>query len=410
MPPFLLRFLAAVQHARAGVFEEDVVQAGAGQGEGLDLYACCGRRRHDLRHAGGTVLHVQVQMVAVEDRLAGDALLLEQHREVPFLGSGFFEEHHNGITVDAVFQFLRAAHDADAAVVDDGHAMGQFVGLFQVVGGEEDGEAVIAVEVLDQAPQALAAADVQSQGGLVQEEDARAVDEGGGDVQLARHAPGIGADRLIQAGLQFEMAGQFFDAGADVRFLHAVEMSLQGHVLAAGEEVVHPGLLGHHTDGVPHPFRITVHVDPSHQGPPRIESAQGGEDADGGGLAGSVGPQQGHDFPFAHGQVQAVHRFQPGWIDLGQAFDFDRVLRHVPSQRYGRCYTGIGNSWKFIGPAAPALARASERQSLASKKSGREFLIIHDIGYIAARAENFTQVGGRPGVTEHARIGNRDLL
>ncbi|APY90428.1 hypothetical protein A7J05_36500 [Streptomyces alfalfae] len=42
---------------------------------------------------------------------------------------------------DEAFEFLRDAFGGDPRVVQDGDAVGELVGFFQVLGGEEDGDA-----------------------------------------------------------------------------------------------------------------------------------------------------------------------------------------------------------------------------------------------------------------------------
>jgi hypothetical protein len=63
---------------------------------------------------------------------------------------------------------------------DDPHPVGQLVGLLQVLGGEEDGGAALALEGPDLGPDRGPALGVEAGGGLVQEEDLGVVDEGGG--------------------------------------------------------------------------------------------------------------------------------------------------------------------------------------------------------------------------------------
>ena len=46
-----------------------------------------------------------------------------------------------GAGADPVFEFGRAAHHGQAALVQDGQLVAQEVGFFHVVGGEQDGHA-----------------------------------------------------------------------------------------------------------------------------------------------------------------------------------------------------------------------------------------------------------------------------
>ena len=73
----------------------------------------------------------------------------------------------------------------DLAAVDDPDPVRELVGLLQVLGGEEDGDALVAGEVGDLVPERRPALDVEAGGRLVEEEDPGA---GGGGP-----APGRGA-------------------------------------------------------------------------------------------------------------------------------------------------------------------------------------------------------------------------
>ena len=90
----------------------------------------------------------------------------------------------------------RRALGDDLAVVDDPDPVGELVGLLEVLGGEEDGRALV-VERFDLLPDRLAADRVEAGGRLVEEEDARLVDERRGEVEPAAHAARVGADPAV---------------------------------------------------------------------------------------------------------------------------------------------------------------------------------------------------------------------
>ena len=89
------------------------------------------------------------------------------------------------------------------AVVDDGDLVGERVGLLQVLRGEEDRRAVVD-EVAHDAPHVLALGGVQAGRGLVQEDDARAADEAGGEVEAAAHAARVRAGGTVRGVLEVE--------------------------------------------------------------------------------------------------------------------------------------------------------------------------------------------------------------
>ncbi len=81
-------------------------------------------------------------------------------------------------------------------MVDDREAVAQGVGLVEVVGREEDGGAGRA-QAPDLVPHAGAGLGVEAGGGLVEEQQARAVDHADGDVEAAAHAAGVGVRRAV---------------------------------------------------------------------------------------------------------------------------------------------------------------------------------------------------------------------
>ena len=90
---------------------------------------------------------------------------------------------------DLGLQLLRSALRDDPAVVDDPDAVGEHVGLLQVLGGEEDGDALLLREPAHFHPERRAALNVEPGRRLVEEEDARAVHECERKVEATLHAP-----------------------------------------------------------------------------------------------------------------------------------------------------------------------------------------------------------------------------
>ncbi len=83
------------------------------------------------------------------------------------------------------------------AVVDDPDPAGERVGLLQVLGGEEDGDALLGGEPRDLVPERGAALDVEPGRGLVEEEDAGAVGERQRQVEAALHPARVAADFAV---------------------------------------------------------------------------------------------------------------------------------------------------------------------------------------------------------------------
>src|SRR5437867_10126631 len=80
---------------------------------------------------------------------------------------------------------------------DDPHAVGEHVGLLEVLRGQEDGDAVLAREPSDLGPEGRAALRVEPGRRLVEEEHARAVDQRERQVEAALHPAGVALDLAV---------------------------------------------------------------------------------------------------------------------------------------------------------------------------------------------------------------------
>ena len=98
------------------------------------------------------------------------------------------------------------------AVVDDGEAVAELVGLFHVVGGEQDGLAV-AVQLAEDLPQGDAALGIEAGGGLVEEQDRRVVHHGPGHHEALGHAARQGQHRGLGPLAQAELLEQAVGLG-----------------------------------------------------------------------------------------------------------------------------------------------------------------------------------------------------
>ena len=91
-------------------------------------------------------------------------------------GAGEFDLD-GGMGQRAVLNLARRADGDDAAFVDDGHAVAELLGLFDVVGGEQDG-ALLAAQVQHELVDFEARLRVEPGGGLVEEEHLGIVEQG----------------------------------------------------------------------------------------------------------------------------------------------------------------------------------------------------------------------------------------
>jgi hypothetical protein len=109
-----------------------------------------------------------------------------------------------------------------------------------------------------------------------------------------------------------------------------VQPTEQPQVLTAGEVLVDRGVLAREADDVAQLLRLAYDVVAGDAAGAFVGSEQCAHDADGGGLACTVGAEQAQHGTFGNGKVEPVessHLALAGAIDLDQAFGFDD--RHV---------------------------------------------------------------------------------
>ena len=98
------------------------------------------------------------------------------------------------------------------AVVDDPDAIGEDVRLFEVLGGQEDGDLVLAREPRDLVPKRGAALNVEPGGRFVEEEHAWPVDECHREVEPALHPARVAADLAVGSMCQPDAGDQLVGA------------------------------------------------------------------------------------------------------------------------------------------------------------------------------------------------------
>src|ERR1039458_6464979 len=110
------------------------------------------------------------------------------------------------LRTEGAFECGGRIFNENLAVVDDGDAVAELVGLLHVVGGEDDGDAFFA-QAADGVPHGDAALRVESGAGFVEEQHLGAMRDGAGDLQALREASGelrgvgfraLGEQKLIQ--------------------------------------------------------------------------------------------------------------------------------------------------------------------------------------------------------------------
>ena len=193
------------------------------------------------------------------------------------------------LAADDPLEAVRGVVRDHPAVVDDGDLVGQRVGLLQVLRGEQHGRAV-GDQVADDVPHVLALGRVEAGGRLVQEDHRRAAHQGRGEVEPAAHAAGVGLGRRSAASVRSNQASSSSAAlprGALAG--RAAGRSAPGSGCRSGPR--RPRRTGRSGRSSAAPCRAACARRTRRRGRFPRRPEQGGQDADGGGLAGAVGPQ-----------------------------------------------------------------------------------------------------------------------
>ena len=207
-----------------------------------------------------------------------------------------------------------AGHDLAAA--DQGDLVAERLGLLEVVRGQEDRRALL-VQAADVAPQLLAQLDVDAGGGLVEDDQARLVQQGAGEQQAALHAARELGGAGVALGAQVEDVDHLVGALLGRGLLHAVVAAVVDERLAHGQEAVQVRLLLGDAD-----LAAGLHAVRRQSEHERLALGDPDQVADGAdqrGLAGAVGPEQTEEAAGGHLEVERVEGEGAVVVALGQA-------------------------------------------------------------------------------------------
>ncbi len=193
----------------------------------------------------------------------------------------------------------------DPAAVQDADPVGQLVGLFEVLRGQEDRDAA-GRELADDPPHHPAASRIQARRRLVEEDDPRVPDQGHRQVQAPLHPARIGRDQLSGRVREVELLEQLGDPLPTVGARQVAKVGHEPQVLLAREQVVHGRELARDADGGPDGIGLAQGVLARDAHVAGVEGDEGGEDVHGGGLARAVGAEHREDRAGRDAQVHAV--------------------------------------------------------------------------------------------------------
>jgi hypothetical protein len=141
--------------------------------------------------------------------------------------------HFDDIAAGLLLELRRGAVGDRPAVADDDDVVGEVVGLFEILRGQQDVGAV-GDEHPDRVPELELAHRIQSRGRLVQKKQSRRPDQAGAKVELAPHASRVGTRRAVGVIGQPELVED--PLGVDSRRGSALPEQLGDHL-----DVLSPG-------------------------------------------------------------------------------------------------------------------------------------------------------------------------
>ena len=218
--------------------------------------------------------------------------------------------------------------------------------LRQVVGREDDRLAAIALGAHEGAQEARGQ-NVEAGGRFVEDHHRRIVQHGARDGEPLALA---GRERLAPASeerFEIERPRQRRDARVGLPSGHAVQAREVVEQLAPGQPRVEPGRVGQEAEAAAHLQRIDGHVDPGDQRSPLGGGQDPGQDAQGGGLAGTVRPEQAVDLTRGDREGEPIDRGLAGEA-LDQRIDDDGRFAHgsprIARRRSAQALTGAGRA------------------------------------------------------------------
>ena len=199
---------------------------------------------------------------------------------------------------------------------------------------QEDRQAVVAAERLEQLEDLLDADRVDRGRRLVEDQDVGVLDERIGDPESLAHAARVRPDLVAAAIRQADLAEDLVDRLFRGLAVQPVEARRVAQVRAAGHVVVEADRIGQVADPSFDLARVARRVEPDDAGLTLSRFGQPEQHEDRGRLAGAVLPEQPEDLATAHLEIEAVDRRELAVL-LGQAPRHQRRRRRRVRRRRG---------------------------------------------------------------------------
>src|SRR5262249_23800529 len=218
---------------------------------------------------------------------------------------------------------------------------------------DENSEIALVTQLLEQLPDHAAALGIETGGGLVEEEDARPVDESASDLETAAHAARISPRRLVAPIPPADRLQQLARALAALLLRHFVEAAVEIQALPCRQIAVHRVGLRNDADLVAHLVGVFRHVVAHDERAPRGRPDERREHADERALAGAVRSQDAEDLVALDLEDEIVVGREVAEL-LGQVLDRNGdVLAHFPAVSRATW----GATWIVTSAVMPSFSR-----------------------------------------------------
>ena len=243
-------------------------------------------------------------------QVAGDRLQrqLEVNRQVPL--------------AQLLHQDVLVLNQDDLALGDDPDPVGHLLGLLDIVGGEDDGDAS-GPQGPDHLPHVPSEFDIDPRRGLVQEQDGGLVAERLGDHHPPLHAPGQGHDLGVLLVPEGQVLQDLFDMGRIGGL--AEQAPGEGDRIPDSLEGVRRQFLGNQADLAAGGAIIADDVVTRRGDLPLCRIDDAADDADQGGLARAIGAKQGEDLALGYREIDTIDCYELS-VGFLQPFDLNHLL------------------------------------------------------------------------------------
>ena len=202
-------------------------------------------------------------------------------------------------------EFVGSALGDQVALVEYRDPVGELIGFFEILGGEENGHAV-GHQLTDDVPHRATAARIQSRRRLVQENDLWPGDQRHRQVQLPAHTAGIGRRHLLRRLRQIEPFQQRGDHPLALVGPQMVQIRHQLQVLFSRQQIVHRRELTGDPDYRAHRLGVGRDIVPGHPYRPAVGLYQRGQHVDRRRLTRPIRAEQGKDRARRNIEIDAI--------------------------------------------------------------------------------------------------------